>query len=72
MNLFLKYNLRALNYDVKSLESAPADFQYPNSGTRDPRDSDEESGDESVLGDSEDEDSDIDLEFTDGSEDEDE
>lgn len=72
MNLFLKYNLRALNYDVKSLESAPADFRYPNSGARDPRDSDEESGDESALGDSEDEDSDIDLEFTDGSEDEDE
>ena len=46
MNLFLKYNLRALNYDVKSLESAPADFRYPNSGTRDRRDSDEESGDE--------------------------
>ena len=41
------------------MESAPADFRHPNSGTRDLIDSDEESGDESVV-DSEDEDSDID------------
>ena len=47
---------------MKNLESAPADFRYPNSGTGDPNDSDEESGDESVV-DSEDEDSDIDLDF---------
>ena len=40
MNSFLKYNLRALNYDVNNLESAPADFRYPNSGARDPRDLD--------------------------------
>ena len=72
MNLFLKYNLRALCYDVNNLESAPADFRYPNSGARDLRDSDEESGYESVLVDSEDEDSDIDLDITDESENEDE
>ena len=53
---------------MNNLESAPADFRYPNNGTRDLRDSDEESGDESVV-DSEDEDSDIDLDFTHGSED---
>lgn len=27
MNLFLKYNLRALNYDLNNLESPPADFR---------------------------------------------
>ena len=54
---------------MNNLESAPADFWYPNNGTRDLRDSDEESGDEIVV-DSEDEDSDIDLDFTHGSEDE--
>ena len=53
---------------MKNLESAPADFRYPNSGTRDPRDSDEESGDDSVV-DSEDEESNIDLDFTNESED---
>ena len=47
---------------MNNLESAPADFRYPNSGTGDPNDSDEESGDESVV-DSEDGDSDIDLDF---------
>ena len=56
---------------MNNLESAPADFRYPNNGTRDLRDSDEKSGDESVV-DSEDEDSDIDLDFTHGSEDEEE
>ena len=34
---------------MNNLESAPADFRYPNSGTGDPNDSDEESGDESVV-----------------------
>ena len=48
---------------MNNLESAPADFRYPNDGTRDLRDSDEKSGDESVV-DSEDEDSDIDLRFS--------
>ena len=57
---------------MNNLVSAPADFRYPISGTRDQRDLDEESGDESVLVDSENEDSDIDLDFIDGSEDEDE
>ena len=56
---------------MNNLESVPADFWYPNNGTRDLRDSDEKSGDESVV-DSEDEDSDIDLDFTHGSEDEEE
>ena len=51
---------------MNNLESAPAEFRYPNNGTRDLRDSDE-----SVV-DSEDKDSDIDLDFTHGSEDEEE
>ena len=34
---------------MNNLESAPADFRYPNNGTRDLRDSDEKSGDESVV-----------------------
>ena len=58
MNLFLKYNLRALHYDMDSLESP--DFQSPNSLDRNPRDSDEESGDESIA-DSEVEDSEIEF-----------
>ena len=42
MDLFLKYNLRALSYDInKVLQSADADFRYSNSGTRDQRDWDE-------------------------------
>ena len=45
MNLF-QNSIRALSYDVNNLESAPADFRYPNSGARDPNDSDEEPGDE--------------------------
>ena len=57
---------------MNNLESAPADFRHSNSGTRDQRDLDEESGDESILVDSENEDSDIDLGFIGGSEDEDE
>ena len=57
---------------MNNLESAPADFQHSNSGTRDQRDLDEESGDESILVDSENEDRDIDLDFIGGSEDEDE
>ena len=48
---------------MNNLESAPVDFRYPNNGTRDLRNSDEKSGDESVV-DSEDEDSDIDLRFS--------
>ena len=54
---------------MNNLESALADSWNPNNGTRDLRDSDEKSGDESVV-DSEDEDSDTDLDFTHGSEDE--
>ena len=46
------------------------DFRFPNSLDRDPRDSDEDSGDDSILkADSEDEDSEI--EFSEGSDDED-
>ena len=71
MSLFLKYNLRALSYDVNNLESACADFRYPNSWTSDHRDLNDESGDESILVDSENEDSDTDLNSIDGSEDED-
>ena len=56
---------------MNNLESAPADFRYSNNGTRDLRYSDEKSGGESVV-DTEDEDSDIDLDFTRGSEDEEE
>ena len=56
---------------MNNLESASADFQYPNNGTTDLRDLDEKSGNESVV-DSEDEESDIDLDFTHGSEDEEE
>ncbi|KAL5249226.1 hypothetical protein ACHWQZ_G018175 [Mnemiopsis leidyi] len=57
MNMFLKYNLRALNYSVESLQSVPETFGCPNSQKRDPRDSDEGSEDDSTDG----EDSDIDL-----------
>ena len=63
MSLFLKYNLRALSHDVNNLDSAPADLRYSNSGTRDHRDLDEVSGDESILVDFENKDSDIDLDF---------
>ena len=57
MNMFLKFNLRALNYSVESLQPVPETFRYPNSQKRDPRDSDEGSNDDSTDG----EDSDIDL-----------
>ena len=57
MNMFLKYNLRALNYSVESLQPVPKTFICPNSQKRDPRDSDEGSDDDSTDG----EDSDIDL-----------
>ena len=57
MNMFLKYNLRALNYSVESLQTVPETFRCPNSQKRDPRDSDEGSDDDST----DDEDSDIDL-----------
>ena len=57
MNMFLKYNLRALNYSVESLQPVPKTFRCPNSHKRDPRDSDEGSDDDSTDG----EDSDIDL-----------
>ena len=70
MNLFLKYNLRALDYNLDDLQVPPTDFRSPNSLNRDPRDSDDDSGDDSILmADSEDEDSEI--EFTEGSGDED-
>ncbi|KAL5267281.1 hypothetical protein ACHWQZ_G004350 [Mnemiopsis leidyi] len=48
MNMFLKYNLRALNYSVESLQSVPETFGCPNSQKRDPRDSDEGSEDDST------------------------
>ena len=54
-NLFLNYNL---NYDMDSLESPPTNFRFPNSPHRDPRDSGEESGDESIA-ESADEDSEL-------------
>ena len=57
MNMFLKYNLIALNYSVESLQPVPKNFMCPNSQKRDPRDSDEGSDDDSTDG----EDSDIDL-----------
>ena len=56
---------------MNNLESAGADFRYPNSRTRDHRDLNDESGDESILVDSENEDIDTDLHFIDWSEDED-
>ena len=66
INMFLKYNLRALNYSVESLQPVPETFGCPNSLKRDPRDSGEGSDDESIDG----EDSDIDLgEDTDDGED---
>ena len=41
--MFLKYNLRALNYSVESLQPVLMleTFRYPNSQKRDLRDSDE-------------------------------
>ena len=57
INIFLKYNLRALNYSVESLQPVPKTIICPNSQKRDPRDSDEVSDDDSTDG----EDSDIDL-----------
>ena len=50
MNMFLKYNLRALNYSVESLQPVPKTFMCPNSQKRDPRDSDEGSDDDSTDG----------------------
>ena len=68
MNLFLKYNLRALDYNLDDLQVPPTDFRSPNSLSRDPRDSDDDSGDDSILmADSEDEDSG--KEFSEGSRD---
>ena len=70
MNLFLKYNLRALDYNLDDLQVPPTDFKSPNSLNRDPWDSDDDSGDDNILmADSEDEDSEI--EFSEGSGDED-
>ena len=57
MNMFLKYNLRALNYSVEILQPVPETFRCPNSQKRDPREPDEGSDDDSTDG----EDSDIDL-----------
>ena len=50
MNMFLRYNLRALNYSVESLQPVPETFRRPNSQKRDPRDSDEGSDDDSTDG----------------------
>ena len=72
MSLFFKYSLRALSYDMDNLESVLSNLRYSNSGTRDHGDLDEKLGDESILVDSDNEDSDIDLDFIYGSEDEDE
>ena len=70
MNLFLKYNLRALDYNLDDLQVPPTDFRSPSSLNRDLQDSDDDSGDDSILmADSEDEDSEI--EFSEGSGDED-
>ena len=64
MNLFLRYNLR-LDYNLYDLQVPPTDFRSPNSLNRDPRDSDDDSGDYSILvADSEDKDSEI--EFSEG------
>ena len=62
-NLFLNHDL---NYDMDSLESPSTNFRSPNSPHRDPRDSGEESGDESIA-ESEDEVSEI--EFSEDSDD---
>ena len=72
MSLFLKYNLRALSYAMDNLESVLSNLRYSNSGTRDHGDLDDKLGVESILVDSDNEDSDIDLDFIYGSEDEDE
>ena len=63
INLFLKYKLRAPNYDIESLHPPPADFQCPNSLKKNPRHSDEHSEDErtNVAADSEDEDNEIEF-----------
>ena len=55
---------------MNNLQSQPADLQSPNSLDRDPRDSDEDLGDDSkLMAESEDEDSAI--EFSEGSDEED-
>ena len=70
MNLFLKYNLRALDCNLDDLQVPPTDFRSPNSLNRDPKDSDDDSGDDSILmADSEDKDSEI--EFSEGAGDQD-
>ena len=59
-----------MNYDLNNLQSPPAVFRSRNSLDRDPRDSHEESGHESIIiADSEEEDSEI--EFSEGSDDKD-
>ena len=50
MMLFSKYNVRALNNDLDSLQSPPADFWFPyNLELKDPWNSHEESGDDSIA-----------------------
>ena len=64
MNLFLKYNLRAINQDIDDLESPPESFRPPNCLIRDTRDSDNDSDDEDNLTDSQ-SDEDSSIEFSD-------
>ena len=55
--MFLKYNLKAFNYNVENLQPVLETLRCPNSQRIDPRDSSEGSNDDSTDG----EDSDIDL-----------
>ena len=50
MNIFLEYNLRALNYSVEILRPVTETLRCHNSQKRDPRDSDEGSDDVSADG----------------------
>ena len=67
MNLFLKYNLRSINYEINWLKTPPDENLAPNSLYRDYTNDD--SDDESMVTESNEEDSEI--EFTDELEEED-